>query len=174
MFIYCSLIRRLASYKVCLCFIVLSITVCTIGYVCSFCRDQIFMDFVSSLSIIIYEVLYTWRSRYNICSARFLDIRISTGLFLALADKTIHLPVLVASQHYIWLLYHYPCRILKVYISTEAIYTFVVDTPHWSRTLSSTWCTLAYIYSYYNRWHAIISIATCSYDGDYCFVICSY
>ena len=32
------------------------------------------MDFIS---IIIYEVLYAWRLRYNICSARFLDIRIS-------------------------------------------------------------------------------------------------
>ena len=45
----------LASYKVCLCFIVLSVTVCTVGYVCIFCGDQIFMDFVSFLSI-IYEV----------------------------------------------------------------------------------------------------------------------
>ena len=36
---------------------------CTVNnslYVCSFCRDQIFMDFVSFLSMIIYEVLYTW------------------------------------------------------------------------------------------------------------------
>ena len=56
MFIYYSLIRRLASYKVCLCFIVSSVTVCTVGYVCSFCGHQIFMDFVSFLSMIIYEV----------------------------------------------------------------------------------------------------------------------
>ena len=54
-----SLLRRLASYKVCLCFIVLSVTVCTVGYVCSFCGDQIFVDFVSFLFMIIYEVLYT-------------------------------------------------------------------------------------------------------------------
>ena len=43
-----SLIRRLASYKVCLCFIVLSVTVCTIGYVCLFRGDQIFVDFVTA------------------------------------------------------------------------------------------------------------------------------
>ena len=53
MFIYYSLLRRLASYKVCLCFIVWSVTVCTVWYVGSFCRDQ---DFVSFLSMIIYEV----------------------------------------------------------------------------------------------------------------------
>ena len=47
----------LASYKVYLCFIVLSVTVCTVGYVCLICGDQIFMDFISFLSIIIYEVL---------------------------------------------------------------------------------------------------------------------
>ena len=47
--IHYSLIRRLASYKVCLCFIVLSVVVCTVGYVCSFLRDQIFVDFVCFL-----------------------------------------------------------------------------------------------------------------------------
>ena len=36
------------------------------------------MDFVNFLSMTIYEVLYTWCLTYNICSARFLDIRIST------------------------------------------------------------------------------------------------
>ena len=30
--------------------------------------------------MIIYEVLYTWYLRYNICSSWFLDIRISTCL----------------------------------------------------------------------------------------------
>ena len=61
MFIGCSLIRRLASYKVHLCFIVLSVTVCTVEYVCSFLREQIFVDFVSFkfLFMIIYGVLYT-------------------------------------------------------------------------------------------------------------------
>ena len=49
----------LGSFKVCLCFIVLSVTVCTVGYVCLFCGDQIFVYFVSFLSMIIYEVLYT-------------------------------------------------------------------------------------------------------------------
>ena len=56
---HCSLIRslRLASYKVCLCVIVLSVTVSTVGYVCLFRRDQLFVDFVSFLSMIIYDVL---------------------------------------------------------------------------------------------------------------------
>ena len=58
MCIHYSQIRRLASYKVCLCFIVLSVTVCTVGYVYSFCSDEIFVDFVSFLSTITYEVLY--------------------------------------------------------------------------------------------------------------------
>ena len=78
MCIHYSLLRRLASYKVCLCFIVLSVTFCIVGYVCSFRGDQIFVDFVSFLSMIIYEILYTWCLRYNICSTWFLDIRIST------------------------------------------------------------------------------------------------
>ena len=56
MCIHYSLKRRLASYKVCLCFIVLSVTVCTVGYVCSFRKDYIFMDIVSFLSMIIYKV----------------------------------------------------------------------------------------------------------------------
>ena len=46
----------LNSYKVCLCFIVSSVTVCTVGYVCLFCGDQIFVYFVSFLSMIIYEI----------------------------------------------------------------------------------------------------------------------
>ena len=76
MFIYRLLIKRLqAIYKVHLCFIVLSVTVYTVRYVCSFHRDQIFMDFVSFkfLSMIIYEVLYrlSWCLRYIIFSAWF-------------------------------------------------------------------------------------------------------
>ena len=51
-------LRRLASYKVCLCYIVLSVTVCTVGYICLFCEDQIFMDFVSLLSMIIFMKFY--------------------------------------------------------------------------------------------------------------------
>ena len=58
---------------------------CTVGYVCSFCRDQIFMHFVNSLSMVIYEVLYrytlSWCLKYNICSAWFSDTRISTYSF---------------------------------------------------------------------------------------------
>ena len=34
--------------------IVLSVTLCTVGYVCLFCMHQIFVDFVSFLSMIIY------------------------------------------------------------------------------------------------------------------------
>ena len=61
MYIYCLLIRslRVASFKVCLCVIVISVTVCTVGYVCLLRRDQIFVDFVSFLSMIIYVVLYS-------------------------------------------------------------------------------------------------------------------
>ena len=43
--------------------------------VVNFRGDQIFVDFVRFL---IHEVLYAWCLRYNICSAWFLDIRIST------------------------------------------------------------------------------------------------
>ena len=68
----------LDSYKVCFYFIVLSLTVCTVEYVCLFCEDQISMYFISFLSMIIYEVLYTWCLRRNVCSAWFLDIKIST------------------------------------------------------------------------------------------------
>ena len=44
-----------------------------------FCADQIFVYFVVLLSMIIYEVLYTWCLRYSICSAWFLDIRLLKG-----------------------------------------------------------------------------------------------
>ena len=54
------LLRKLATFKVSLRFIVLSVTVCTVGYVCSFRGDQIFVDFASFLSMIIYEALYTY------------------------------------------------------------------------------------------------------------------
>ena len=75
MHIHYSVIRRLASYKICLCFIVLSVTVCTVGYVCLF---------HSFLTTIIYEVLYMYiimMLKYNICSAWFLDIRKNINLF---------------------------------------------------------------------------------------------
>ena len=38
---------------------VLSVTVCTVGYICVFRGDQIFMDFVSFLSMTFFEVLHT-------------------------------------------------------------------------------------------------------------------
>ena len=78
MWLHYPLWWSLDSYKVHLCFVVLSVTVCTVGYICIFRGDQIFVDFVSFLSMILYKVLYTWCLSYNICSARFLDIRIST------------------------------------------------------------------------------------------------
>ena len=61
MYIHCQHIRnlRLASFKVCLYVIVLSVTVCTVGYVCLLRRVQIFVDFVTFLSMIIYEVVYS-------------------------------------------------------------------------------------------------------------------
>ena len=46
----------LSSYKVCLCFIVLSVIVCTVGYVYLFCVDQIFVYFVNFLSMIIIYI----------------------------------------------------------------------------------------------------------------------
>ena len=73
----------LASY------IVLSVTVCTVGYDCLYCGDQIFMYFVSCLSMIIYEVLYIWSLRHNICSAWFIDIRISTCIIFKIMMENI-------------------------------------------------------------------------------------
>ena len=46
--------KRRTSYKVCLFFVVLSVTVSTVAYVCPFHGSQIFVDFVSFLSMIIY------------------------------------------------------------------------------------------------------------------------
>ena len=43
---------------VCLCFIVMSIIVGTVGYVRLLCGNQVFVYFVSFLSMIIYKVLY--------------------------------------------------------------------------------------------------------------------
>ena len=45
--------KKAGSYKVCLCFIMLSGIVCTVGYVCSFHGNQILVDFVTFLSMII-------------------------------------------------------------------------------------------------------------------------
>ena len=57
------------------------------GMVVCFRGDQIFMDFIDFLSMIIYEVLYAWCLRYNICSAWFLDIEISTRLLTCISDE---------------------------------------------------------------------------------------
>ena len=51
------------------------VRVCTVGYGYSFHGDEIFVDFVMFLSMMIYEVLYTWCLRYNVCNTWFLDIR---------------------------------------------------------------------------------------------------
>ena len=52
MCIYYSLIRRLASRKVCMFVFYCVVTVCNVGYDCSFC-GEIFVDFVSFSSMII-------------------------------------------------------------------------------------------------------------------------
>ena len=54
------------------------VIVCTVWYGCLFCGDQFFVDFIKFL---IHDILYKliWCLRYNICSAWFLDIRISTS-----------------------------------------------------------------------------------------------
>ena len=94
MWLHYPLIWRLGSYKVCLCFIVLSVTVCIVGYICLFRGDQIFVGFVTFLSMIIYEVLYAWCLRYNICSAWFLDIRISTCIYTTIIKYPIELLII--------------------------------------------------------------------------------
>ena len=48
---------KAGSFKVCLYIIVLSVTVCTVRYVCLLRIVQFFVDFVSFLPMIIYEVL---------------------------------------------------------------------------------------------------------------------
>ena len=50
--LYYPLLQSLGNYKVCLCFTVLSVTVCTIGCIGLFCGDQIFVDFINFLSMI--------------------------------------------------------------------------------------------------------------------------
>ena len=90
MWLYYPLLQSLDSYKVCLYFIVLLVTVCTVGYICFFHGDQTFVDFVSLLSMIIYEVLYTWCLRYNICSAWFLDIKYQLVYHSCLSHGWLH------------------------------------------------------------------------------------
>ena len=53
---------RLASFKVCLCVIVLSVTVCTVGYIAMFVYFvgiKFLWILFNFLSMIIYGVLYT-------------------------------------------------------------------------------------------------------------------
>ena len=77
MCIHSSLLRRQAIYNICLCFIVLynfvlySVVVNLVGIKFSWIS-------LSFLSMIIHEVLDVVFLMYNICSAWFLDIRIST------------------------------------------------------------------------------------------------
>ena len=85
--------------------IVLSVTVCAVGYVCLLHRVQISVDFVSFLSMIIYEVLYSllWCLRYNICSARLLDIRISTcSQYTGKCDLSGFLLTQSHISHFVW------------------------------------------------------------------------
>ena len=69
------------------------------GYVCSFCRDHIFADFVSFLSMIIYEILNTlsWCLRYTIYSTWFLDVSISIWIF-----RTVFLKILDGFSCFVW------------------------------------------------------------------------
>ena len=69
-----TLLRKLASYKVCLCLLLCKSLLCTAW----FYGDQIFMDFVRFLIHDDYEVLCTWCLKCNIFSAWFLDIRTLT------------------------------------------------------------------------------------------------
>ena len=67
----------LASYKVCLCFLLIWIK--SVWYGCLIFEGIKFWCIsLGVLSMIIYKVLSTWCLGYNICSATFLDIRIST------------------------------------------------------------------------------------------------
>ena len=63
------------------------------------------MDFVGFLSMIIYEVLYTWCLRYNICSAWLLDIRISTCFWshISLVYRPIELLFVLSFSAFEWL-----------------------------------------------------------------------
>ena len=72
------LLRRLSNCKVHLCLFLCVNTYCTVD----FRGDQISWILLSFLSMIIYEVLYAWCLRYNICSAWFLDIRISSCFYI--------------------------------------------------------------------------------------------
>ena len=79
-FIQYSTKNLLASYKVCLCFYCYT-RINIVWYDCLISVGiKIFMDFVEFLIQEVHEVLHTWCSRYNICSAWFVDIRISTCL----------------------------------------------------------------------------------------------
>ena len=62
--------------------------------------DKIFVDFVGFLSICCF--IYTQCLRYNICSAWFLDIRIST-CFLCFMDLAGSLSAKAGSSWYEWL-----------------------------------------------------------------------
>ena len=60
-----KLLRKLASYKVCLCFLLLVYEFILYDKVVNFCGDQIFMDFIRSLIHDNYEALCTWCLRYS-------------------------------------------------------------------------------------------------------------
>ena len=135
MWLHYPLLWSLDIYKVRLCFIVLSVKVCTVGYICLFSGDQIFVDFVSFLSMIIYEilswVLYTWCLRYNICSTWFLDIRISTCFLLRcllwpwitiLRIQNLYQMLSIPSQLSHWSWYNIIIMILEIMIVQQLLH----------------------------------------------------
>ena len=73
-----------------MCFLYYYTRVNTVQYGCSiFMGIKFLWIVIGFLPMIIYEVLYTWCLRYNICSAWFLGIRILTccGLISRLTTK---------------------------------------------------------------------------------------
>ena len=62
---------KLASYKVRLCVIVLSVTVCTVGYICLLRRDQIFM--LLSMGLTVSEPVWLLWPIILKRSTRFLE-----------------------------------------------------------------------------------------------------
>ena len=88
MYMHYSLIRRLASYKVCMfvhyCIVRVIIVIVIVifrqgvhsvlyGIVVNFMGIKILQILLSFLSMVFYEAVYTWCLRYNICSAWLLD-----------------------------------------------------------------------------------------------------
>ena len=94
-----------------------------------FHEDQIFVDFIGFLSMVIYEVLYTWCWKHNICSAWFLDIRIFLCRCLymcvcvcvcecACLCECASTPRLLITTGMIWTLYDWLNKLYSFYVAT--------------------------------------------------------